>query len=301
MLRRSFPVVVAGILISAVCLAPATFAAKKPAEPSEAQTQRYFESIRKDPNRLVAFLLEMPKGGDLHNHLSGAIYAETLIQWAKDERACVDPKTFYLTPSLKLSTGDPYCPAPTVLAETALANPVLYRSMVDAFSMRNWELSGQSGHDHFFDTFDKFGAATHGNTGKMLADTATRAASQREVYQELMFTPTGKPFGDMLNSDAVKAIKLTDDCDARDAGRHAEGADREWLLARGAGRNPAGQRGREDSRYGNALRNGRRHSGLPGHAALSVPGPARTAKRNRVSPRWCLASSWPWPIRDSSD
>jgi hypothetical protein len=45
----------------------------------------------------------------------------------------------------------------------------------------------------------------------MLAETGARAASQREVYQELMFTPTGKSFGDMLNSDAVKAIKLTDD------------------------------------------------------------------------------------------
>jgi hypothetical protein len=212
MLCRSFRVAVVAVLTFVVCLATSSaFAANRPAGSSEAQTERYFESIRKDPNLLVAFLLEMPKGGDLHNHLSGAIYAETMIRWAKDEKQCVDPKTLYLTPSLKLSTGDPYCPAPTVLAETALANPILYRSMVDAFSMRNWELSGQSGHDHFFDTFDKFGAATHGNTGKMLAETATRAASQREVYQELMFTPTGRPFGDLLNSDAVKAVKLTDD------------------------------------------------------------------------------------------
>jgi adenosine deaminase len=192
-------------------LGTSAFAATRPANSPEAQTERYFERIRKDPNLLAAFLLEMPKGGDLHNHLSGAIYGETLIQWAKDQRACVDPKTFYLTPSLKLSTGDPYCPAPTVLAETALSNPILYRGMIDAYSMRDWELSGQSGHDHFFDTFDKFGAATHGNTGPMLAETANRAASQREIYQELMFTPTGKPFGDMLNSEAVKAIKLTDD------------------------------------------------------------------------------------------
>ncbi|HEY4930706.1 MAG TPA: adenosine deaminase [Terriglobales bacterium] len=212
MFRRSYCVAVVAVLILIAGLAmPSAFAAKRPAASSEAQAERYFESIRKDPNLLVAFLLEMPKGGDLHNHLSGAIYAETLIEWAKDEKQCVDPKTFYLTPSLKPSTGDPYCSTPTVPAETALANPVLYRSMVDAFSMRNWELSGQSGHDHFFDTFDKFGAATHGNTGKMLADTATRAASQREVYQELMFTPTGKPFGDMLNTDAVKAVKLTAD------------------------------------------------------------------------------------------
>ena len=177
----------------------------------EARTTRYFDSIRKDPNLLVAFLLQMPKGGDLHMHLSGAIYAESLIQWAKEQNACVDPKTYYLTPSLRLATGEPYCPAPTVLAETSLSNPVLYRSMIDAYSMRNWELSGQSGHDHFFDTFDKFGAATHGNTGPMLAETANRAGSQREIYQELMFTPTGTAFSAMLNSDAVKAIKLTDD------------------------------------------------------------------------------------------
>jgi len=159
---------------------------------------------------MVAFLLEMPKGGDLHNHLSGSIYAETLIEWANERNACVDPKTYYLTPSLKLATNEPYCPAPTVLAATALTNPVLYRSMVDAYSMRNWQLSGQSGHDHFFDTFDKFDAATHDNIGPMLAETANRAASQREIYQELMFTPTGAAFSAMLNSDAVKAIKLPD-------------------------------------------------------------------------------------------
>jgi adenosine deaminase len=198
-------------LALAVLLTVSSFAAGPSATSGEAQTAHYFESIRKDPNLLVAFLLEMPKGGDLHNHLSGAIYAETLIDWAKDQQACVDPKTYYLTPSLKLSTGDSYCPAPTALAETALSNPILYRGMVDAFSMRNWDLSGQSGHDHFFDTFDKFGAATHGNTGPMLADTAARAASQKEIYQELMFTPTGKPFGDMLNSDGVKAVKLAED------------------------------------------------------------------------------------------
>ncbi|MGA9567655.1 MAG: adenosine deaminase [Candidatus Korobacteraceae bacterium] len=211
LIRRSSLALCAAVWLASCVLASSAVAATRPSSSPESQTERYFENIRQDPNLLVAFLLEMPKGGDLHNHLSGAIYGETLIQWAKDQRECVDPKTFYLTPSLKLSTGDPYCPAPTVLAETALSNPILYRSMIDAFSMRNWELSGQSGHDHFFDTFDKFGAATHGNTGLMLAETAARAASQREIYQELMFTPTGKPFGDMLNADAVKAIKLTDD------------------------------------------------------------------------------------------
>ncbi|HZD30231.1 MAG TPA: adenosine deaminase, partial [Candidatus Angelobacter sp.] len=160
----------------------------------------------KDPNLLVAFLLEMPKGGDLHNHLSGAIYAETIIKWAASDGLCVDPATFVLSA--------PPCAAPAADAKQAYSSPILYRNMIDAYSMRNWQLSGQSGHDHFFDTFDKFGAATHGNTGPMLAETASRAASQREIYQEVMFTPTGKAFTDMLNADPVKAIPLPDEATA---------------------------------------------------------------------------------------
>ena len=41
---------------------------------SEQRAASYFESIRKSPPKQLAFLLKMPKGGDLHNHLSGAIY-----------------------------------------------------------------------------------------------------------------------------------------------------------------------------------------------------------------------------------
>ena len=31
----------------------------------------------------------MPKGGDLHNHLDGAIYAEDLIDFAASDNLCV--------------------------------------------------------------------------------------------------------------------------------------------------------------------------------------------------------------------
>jgi hypothetical protein len=82
------------LLVTALILAFApTFAAEHLATSAEAQTERYFEGIRKDPNLLVAFLLDMPKGGDLHNHLSGAIYAETLINWATSVRASI-PRRF---------------------------------------------------------------------------------------------------------------------------------------------------------------------------------------------------------------
>ena len=135
-MRRNFTVV---YLLVLLCSNVVPAASQPAASFTEARTARYFDSIREDPNLLVAFLLQMPKGGDLHSHLAGAIYAETLIDWAGQQNACVDPTTYYLTPSLKLATNDPYCPAPTVLAETARKNTTLYRGMIDAYSMRNWQ------------------------------------------------------------------------------------------------------------------------------------------------------------------
>ncbi len=48
---------------------------------------------------------------------------------------------------------------------------------------------GVSGHDHFFDTFGKFGGISDRHDGEFLDEIATRAASQNEQYLELMETP----------------------------------------------------------------------------------------------------------------
>ena len=42
------------------------------------------------PLALRAFLADMPKGGDLHNHLAGAVYAETWLRDAAADHVCVD-------------------------------------------------------------------------------------------------------------------------------------------------------------------------------------------------------------------
>src|SRR5438477_1067348 len=61
--------------------------------------------------------------------------------------------------------------------------------------MRNWQLSGQTSHDHFFDTFSKFGVATYNQNGPMLAEAVSRAARGHVLYLELMLTPDGTPTG----------------------------------------------------------------------------------------------------------
>ena len=74
---------------------------------------------------------------------------------------------------------------------TALSDQGLYRRLIDAWSMRYWHYSGLNGHDQFFDSFGKFGAATSGRMGQMLAEVVSRAAKGRVLYLELMLTPDG--------------------------------------------------------------------------------------------------------------
>ena len=68
-------------------------AAPAPQATGEAATARYFASIRAEPSLLLAFLNEMPKGGDLHNHLTGAIYAESYLRWAAEDNLCLATAT----------------------------------------------------------------------------------------------------------------------------------------------------------------------------------------------------------------
>src|SRR5260370_35735758 len=82
--RRFFSVCVLRCPIVILLLATAV------GQTAEQRTARYLESVRKQPPLLLAFLHEMPKGGDLHNHLSGAIYAEDLIDFAASDNLCVD-------------------------------------------------------------------------------------------------------------------------------------------------------------------------------------------------------------------
>ena len=56
-----------------------------------ASIDSYFATIKSDPNALYAFFKEMPKGGELHYHLSGGAYPEAMLALASHEDYCLDP------------------------------------------------------------------------------------------------------------------------------------------------------------------------------------------------------------------
>ena len=156
----------------------------------ERKASNYLESVRRKPPLLLAFLQEIPKGGDLHNHLFGTIYAESLINFAADDGLCVNRSTLFL----QAAPCDRSCGARNEnhpLASCAYDDQTLYNSIVDAWSMRNWTPLHESGHDHFFATFDKFLPALPKHIGELLAEAASRAAADRLQYVELMHTADG--------------------------------------------------------------------------------------------------------------
>ena len=161
---------------------------------AEARTAAAFNEARKmGPPALRAFLYRMPKGGDLHIHLSGAIYAETWIRDAGEEHLCVNLKSLSFT-----EPDNGACKSGEVPASQAPLNQDLYDHLVDAFSMRTFVPStADSGHDQFFATFDRFADAGKSHTGELINEVATRAAAQNEQYLELMNTPSYSQAADL--------------------------------------------------------------------------------------------------------
>ncbi len=155
-------------------------AEQHPPDTAEGRAERALSEARGNGGALYALLKEMPKGGDLHNHITGAVYAETLIGFAADSGLCLDRVTFVLTAAP--------CQPNQAEARLALSDPELYRGAIDAWSMRDLK-PGVDGHDHFFDSFGKFGAATEAHLGQILAEVTQRAADGNVQYMELMVSP----------------------------------------------------------------------------------------------------------------
>ena len=138
----------------------------------------YDAAVRQGPIALHAFLVQFPKGADLHVHLSGAIYAETFIRDAAEDGLCVDPAALKFA---KPPCADPLLPAARLNGVLAPADQDLYDRLINSFSMRSFVPSaGFSGHDQFFGTFARYGGIDKRHTGEGVYEVASRAAAQNQ-------------------------------------------------------------------------------------------------------------------------
>lgn len=171
------------------------------------------ERIKEDTTKLTAFLKAMPKGSDLHTHLSGAVYAESYLEWAKADGLCID-STWTLV-NCTTATARP-------VAEVA-RDTTIEKAIIDAWSMRNFRPGKEHGHDHFFGTFGKFNAVTARHACDMLAEAVDRAAEHHVDHIEFIYAPDnglakecGKKLK-VLGKDLVKERQRVLDLGLRDA------------------------------------------------------------------------------------
>jgi len=149
----------------------------------EQATSDAYDGLLGNPTDLAAFLKSVPKGGDLHNHLSGAVYAETVLGWASDDHDCINTTTHAAVTSCGSGT------------QAVPASGTFYDQIVAAWSMQDFVEGGaESGHDHFFATFGKFGTVVGIHRDDTIADVLQRAADENQVYVETMFN-LGKNVG----------------------------------------------------------------------------------------------------------
>jgi len=154
--------------------------ARSAADSAEVRTEKALNEARGNSGALYALLKQMPKGGDLHVHITGAAYAEDLIQLAADSGLCIDRQS--------LAIVRPPCLSNQIEALKILNSPELYRDVIDAWSLRNLK-TGTSGHDHFFETFSKFSLVADSHLSQLLAEVTQRAADGHVQYMELMISP----------------------------------------------------------------------------------------------------------------
>ena len=107
-------------------LVVALFQAATFAVADEASTARRFELAKESEPQLIAFLKDMPKGADLHSHVSGAVYAESRLDAAIDSSLFFDPKTGTFTGN----EGPGMVPARDLRTNSALAAQYLGMQLI---------------------------------------------------------------------------------------------------------------------------------------------------------------------------
>lgn len=126
----------------------------------------------------------MPKGGDIHTHLRGAIYAETWLEWAAEDGLCADMNV----PELRFKERASCEESGWITAAEAQSVEFYRYELINALSTRSYvPTNGWSGHNQFFGTFAKI-AAKPERLGDQLAAVAERAGRQNILYLELMET-----------------------------------------------------------------------------------------------------------------
>ncbi|MWB92854.1 adenosine deaminase [Flavobacterium sp. GA093] len=172
--------------------------------------ENYLEKIRNNEALLTAFFQQMPKGGDLHHHFSGSIYAEPLLERAIAEDFYLDLESMAVSKT-KPSNGN----WETFSSLQSSGKLDFYKQQV----MQTWSAKDYNGSvpsdDLFFDSFQKFEPTIQGHFAEGMLELKKRAIAENVSYIETQLStiPCDMKLDDLadFNSKLRDAAKQKDE------------------------------------------------------------------------------------------
>ena len=187
------------LLIALAVASPAM--AKEPATASrqanEAATARHYATLiaGQDPKlaELTMFFTQMPKGGDLHHHYSGAIYVEQYLDFLDRQGLCVNKQTYRIETDKNIIATERAKPAKErncLSSAEVYADDYTWRELAQRWSNKDFDNHGALNPPPdrlFFQTFGYFGPVSNANFREGLQELKKRAIAENVSYIETMF------------------------------------------------------------------------------------------------------------------
>jgi len=155
---------------------------------NEEITKRHFASLVAGQPKLAEltmFFTMFPKGGDLHHHYSGAIYAEQYLEWVDKQHYCINRNTFMIETDAKPIDHTVCMTGADVMNNNAVLTDLLQHWSVKDFYNHS---AVQSPPDRqFFDTFPYFNPVASNHAQDGLQRLKQRAIQENLSYIETVF------------------------------------------------------------------------------------------------------------------
>lgn len=149
----------------------------------------YFEKIRTNEAALTAFFSQMPKGGDLHHHYSGSVYAEPILEYAIAENFYLNTETMMVSRE-KLSNEN-WEQFSTIKSKGELEK--YKQKIIHKWSVKDYNNVDYPSDKLFFESFEKFMPASNENFKSGLLELKNRAIKENLSYIETQLSTIPAP------------------------------------------------------------------------------------------------------------
>ncbi|OQY13695.1 MAG: adenosine deaminase [Desulfobacteraceae bacterium 4572_19] len=174
-------------------------------------TSKLYDNMLKgdEPNvaLLNLFLTKMPKGGDIHHHYTGTIYAETYLDWVSQKGWLIDPCSLKIVIPSKDAKGG-LCEIKPLPVEEIISDTSLYRKLLTLWSDKDFK---NHSHDqpppdlNFFNTFEYFGVVSNEYMNIGLKLVKNRAVNENVAYIETMLSRVVVKGSDYISTKGIDA------------------------------------------------------------------------------------------------